>query len=159
MSSSGKNVAISLLFCAFRIFLASLNWRFFSEHGVTASLLRILLSTLADFNSVVVWVVSIFPLTSSTPSLFSKFLGTVPSAPNTIDITVTFMFHTIASRLTRYSFSFSLISLFVPLELQNQLNSKLFSFWQKLALVFWLVLGDLFISESSTVSYAFHFLG
>ena len=44
---------------------------------------RTLLSILADFNITMIGMVSILPV-------FSKFLGTVTSAPSTIGITVTF---------------------------------------------------------------------
>ena len=54
---------------------------------------RTLLSILADLNNAVVSMVSIFHLISNPPAFFPKFLGTVPSAPNKIGNTVTFIFH------------------------------------------------------------------
>ena len=38
------------------------------------------------------WLVSIFPLVSHSPSLFSKSLGSVPNASSSIDINLIFMF-------------------------------------------------------------------
>ena len=50
-------------------------------------------SKYSDFNSAEVWIISIFPLTSSSRSRFYRFLGTVQRAPTTIGITITFVFH------------------------------------------------------------------
>ena len=49
---------------------------------------RTLLSILADNNNDELCMVSILPLFSSSPNLFPKSLGTVPSAPTKIDHTV-----------------------------------------------------------------------
>ena len=54
---------------------------------------RTLLSILAVFNNAVVWVVSTRPLTFKSSSPFRNPLATVPNAPITIGIIVTFMFH------------------------------------------------------------------
>ena len=54
---------------------------------------RTLLSILADLNNFVVWMASIRPPTSNSSSPFSNPLVTVPKAPITIGIIVTFMFH------------------------------------------------------------------
>ena len=54
---------------------------------------RILLSILADLNNAVVWRVSIPPLISKSSSPFNNPSVTVPRAPITIGINVTFMFH------------------------------------------------------------------
>ena len=56
---------------------------------------------LTDFNNVVVWMVSARPPISNSFSPFTKPLGIVPSAPITIGITVTFMFHSFFSSQTR----------------------------------------------------------
>ena len=58
---------------------------------------RTLLSILAVLNNVVVWMVSTRPLTSKSNSPFSNPLVTVPNAPITIGIIVTFMFHSFFS--------------------------------------------------------------
>ena len=52
-----------------------------------------------DFNNAVVWMVSILPLISSSPSLFSRFLETVLRAPTMIDITI--IYHNFFSSLAR----------------------------------------------------------
>ena len=59
---------------------------------MAASLLRSpeLLSILAVLNCAVVWMISILLLVSSSPSLFSRPLRTIPRTPTTISITITF---------------------------------------------------------------------
>ena len=54
---------------------------------------RTLLSILAVFNNAVVWMVSSRPPTSKSSRPFYNSLVTVPKAPITIGIIVTFMFH------------------------------------------------------------------
>ena len=54
---------------------------------------RTLLSILADLSNAVIWMVSDRPPISNFSSPLTKPLGIVPSAPFTIGITVTFMFH------------------------------------------------------------------
>ena len=54
---------------------------------------RTLLSILAVLNNVVVWMVSTQLLISESSSPFNNPLVTVPKAPITIGIIVTFMFH------------------------------------------------------------------
>ena len=76
---------------------------------------RTLLSILAVLNNIVVWMVSIRPPTSKSSSPFNNPLVTVPKAPITIAIIVTFMFHTFFNSLARtrylsfFSHSFSFI--------------------------------------------------
>ena len=62
---------------------------------------RTLLSILAVLNNAVVWMVSTRPPTSNSSSPFSYPLVTVPNAPITIGIIVTFMFHSFFNSLTR----------------------------------------------------------
>ncbi len=62
---------------------------------------RTLLSILAVLNNAVVWIVSTSPPTSKSSSLFSNPLVTVPNAPITIGIIVTYMFHSFFSSLAR----------------------------------------------------------
>ena len=75
---------------------------------------RTLLSILDDFSYAVVWMVSARPLIHNSSSSLSKPLGTVPSAPLTFGITVTFMFQSffrsLAVSKNLFLFSFSLIS-------------------------------------------------
>ena len=76
---------------------------------------RTLLSILAVFNNAVVWMVSTRLPTSKSSSLFNNPLVTVPKAPITIGIIVTFMFRSFFSSLKRsrylslFSHSFSFI--------------------------------------------------
>ena len=62
---------------------------------------RTLLSILAVLNNVVVWMVSTRPLISKSSSLFNNPLVTVPKAPITIGIIVTFKFHSFFNSLAR----------------------------------------------------------
>ena len=72
---------------------------------------------MAVLNNVVVWMVSTRPPTSKSSSPFSNPLVTVPNAPITIGIIVTFMFHTFFNSLARmrYLFFFSLYFSFILL--------------------------------------------
>ena len=54
---------------------------------------RTFLSILADLNNAIVWVFLILALIFNSFNPLNKPLMTVPSAPATIGITVTFMFH------------------------------------------------------------------
>ena len=76
---------------------------------------RTLLSILAVLNNAVVWMVSIRPPTSKSSSPFNSPLVTVPNAPITIGIIVTFMFHSFFNPLarSRYLSFFSLSSSFI----------------------------------------------
>ena len=71
---------------------------------------RTLLSILADLNNAVAWIVSSHPHISKSSSPCTNPLVTVPRAPITIGITVTFMFHSFFSSLasSRHLFLFSL---------------------------------------------------
>ena len=64
-------------------------WEFFTSALVS----RTLLGILADLNNSVVGMVTIRPLISQSSSSFINLLVTVPRAPVTIGIIVTFMFH------------------------------------------------------------------
>ena len=78
---------------------------------MTASLLvsRTLLSILLVFNDAAVWMVSAWLPTSKSSRTFNNPLVTVPKAPITIGIIVTFMFHSFFNSLAR-SMYFSLFS-------------------------------------------------
>ena len=75
------------------VFHISVSWWFFTWVWVTASLLRTLLGILAVPNNVVLWMVSTRPPTSKSSNPFCNPLVTVPTAPITIGIIVTSMFH------------------------------------------------------------------
>ena len=62
---------------------------------------RTILRILPDLNTSVVWVVSTRALISKSSSPCTKLLMTVPGAPITIGITVTFIFHSFFSSLAR----------------------------------------------------------
>ena len=90
-----------------RVFHISVSWWSFTGDWVTASLLkspqvsRTLFSILDVFNTVVVWMVSTRLPTSKSSRLFNNPLVTVPKAPITIGIIVTFIFHSFFNSLAR----------------------------------------------------------
>ena len=124
---------------------------------------RTLLSILADFNNVVVWMVSTHPLIFKSFSSFINLLMTVSSAPITIGITVTFMFHSFFSSLARsrnislFSPSFSFIM--SSAGTAESTLRKVFSFfcWLSESLVVWSILGDPFVSQNPREVCASHF--
>ena len=75
-----------LLFNVLMVF----HWSLSESKSLQVS--RTLLSILAVLNNVEVWMVSTRPLISKSSGLFNKPLVTVPKAPITIGIIVTFMF-------------------------------------------------------------------
>ena len=109
---------------------------------------RTLLSILADRNNAVVWIASTRPLISKTSSFCTN---PVPSAPITIGIIVTFMFHSFPIPLqgqgTYLSFHFLLLSLCRQPGQQSRQFSKFFC-WLSLGLVVWPRFGDPFVSQS-----------
>ena len=108
-----------------------------------------LLSILIDLNNAVVWMVFACPLISKSSSPFIKLLGIVPSAPVTIGMTFTFMFHSFFSSLLKFTY-LSLFSLSLIFTLWSARMAKLVFFccWLSLGLVVWLRLGDPFISQN-----------
>ena len=115
--------------------------------GKSPQVSRTLLSILAVLNNIVVWMVSTRPLTSKSSSPFSNPLVTVPNAPITIGIIVTWMCHSFfnsraRSRYLSFFSHFSVLSC-GQLELQSRLCCKFSSFcWLLLGLIFWPRLGD-----------------
>ena len=89
------------------------HWRLSDSKSHQVS--RTLLSILPVFNNAVVWKVSTRPPTSKSSRPFNNPLVTVPKAPVTIGIIVTFMFHSFFNSLVRsrylsfFSHSFSFI--------------------------------------------------
>ena len=75
------------------------HWRLSDSKSPQVS--RTLLSILAVFNNAVVWMVSTRPPTSKSSRPFNNPLVTVPKAPITISITVTFMFRSFFNSLAR----------------------------------------------------------
>ena len=92
-----------IIIYSLRVFQTSFNWWFFTEVWVTTSLPKppgLFSWTLLD--NIVVWMISTRAPTSNSSSPFNNPLVTVPKAPITISIIVTFMFHNFFS----LSFSF-----------------------------------------------------
>ena len=90
-----------------RGFNTSISRWFLAGVWVTASLLKSpgLFSVFWLILIIVVWMVTIHPLISKSSSPCTNSLVTVPSAPITIGIIVTFMFHRFFSSLARSSYS------------------------------------------------------
>ena len=139
-----------------RAFHISVSRWFFTGVWMTASLLkspqvsRTLLSILTVLNNAVVWMVSTRPSTSKSSSPFSNPLVTVPNAPITIGVIVTYMFHSFFNSLARsrylsffsHSFNFILWSAEIA---KSTILQVLFFCWLLLSLVSWPRLGDPFV--------------
>ena len=78
------------------------HWKLSDSKSLHVS--RTLLSILAVFINAVVWMVSTRPPTSKSSRLFNYPLVTVPKAPITIGIIVTFMFHRFFNSLARWMY-------------------------------------------------------
>ena len=89
---------------------------------------RTLLNILADLNNVVVWMVSARLSISISSSVLNKILGTAPSAPIIIGVTVTFMFHSYFSSVSCLAFRFLRFSPSDLIGRQNSLFDRFFPF-------------------------------
>ena len=100
-------------------------------------------------------MVSTRPPTLKSSSPFNSPLVTVPNAPTTIGIIVTFMFHSCSYYLTRsrhlsfFSLSFSFL-LWSASTAKSSIFQALFfcCCWLLKGLVFWSILGDPFVCQS-----------
>ena len=103
-NSLARSSNLSLLSYSLRV----VHWSLSGSKSPQVS--RTLLSILVDLNNAVVWMVSARPLISKSSNLSTKLLVTVPSAPITIGITVTFMLHSCfnSQARSRYLSFFSL---------------------------------------------------
>ena len=86
------------------------HWRLSDSKSPQVS--RTLLSILAVFNNAVVWMVSTRPPTSKSYSPFNNPLVTVPKAPITIGIIVTFMFNSFFQFSSKVKVLISLFTFF-----------------------------------------------
>ena len=75
------------------------HWRLSDNKSPQVS--RTLLSIVAVFNNAVVWIVSTRPPICKSSRPFNNPLVTVPKAPITIGIIVSFMFHSFFNSLAR----------------------------------------------------------
>ena len=98
---------------------------------------RTLLSILAVLNNVVIWMVSTRPPNSKFSKPFNNHLVTVPKAPITVSIIVTFMFHSFFNSLARsrnlsfFSHSFSFIQSLVGTAKSTILQIRFFVDYNK----------------------------
>ena len=97
------------------------HWRLSDSKSPQVS--RTLLSILAVFNNAVVWMVFTRSPTSKSSRHFNNPFVTVPKAPITIDIIVTFMFHIFFNSLARLRY-LSLISHFFSFILWSARTAK-----------------------------------
>ena len=124
-------------------------------------LCRTLLSILADFSSAEVGIVSILPLISSSCSLFSGFLRTLPNFPVRNGITVNLTFYNLFFSLARsrnLSSSPPFFSLFNSLERQKSLNSKFFFLLFNLHLVWssgWSLVIRFYLKDQRILCFSF----
>ena len=103
-------------------------------------------SILANLNNAVVWIVCNCPLIFKSSSPCINPLVTVPSAPITIGITITFMLHSFYSSLAKLRY----LSLF-SLSFSFTLFSKFFFLKLSLGLIIWPKLNHSFVSKSQRI--------
>ena len=109
-------------------------------------------------------MVSTHPLISKPTSPCTNPLVTVPRALFTIDVTITFMFHSFFSSLARFSYLFFFLLSFI-FTLWSSWTAKptnwpvLFFRLLLLGLVVWLRLGDPFVSQNPIGVCVSHSLG
>ena len=106
------------------------------------------LSILADLNNAIVWMVSTRLLISKSSSTFTNPLVTVLSAPITISITVTYMFHSFFRSPARSRY-LSLFSHFFNYTLGSVGTAKS-TIWQVLSL-FYLFIYFFFVVDNHEV--------
>ena len=127
---------------------------------------RTLLSIPTILNNAVVWMVSTRPSTSKSSSPFCNPLVTVPKAPITISIIVTWMFHSFffnslsrSRYLSLFSHSFSFILWSARTAKSTILQFLFFFSWLLLGLVSWPKFGDPSVCPSPIGVYVCYFLG
>ena len=162
--------------CADTIIIYSLEDFFFVFHwslsdSKSLQVSRTLLSILGVLNNAVVWMVSTRPLTSKSSSSLNNPLVTVPKAPITIVIYVTFMFHSFFQSPSKVEVLILLFTFFQFYSVVSQdrkvdhFANFLFLFfffffgWLLFGLVFWPRLGDSFVCQSPIGVWVCHFLG
>ena len=121
---------------------------------------RTLFNILVDLNNAVVWTVSTCPVISKSSSPCTNPLETIPRAPITIDIIITFMFHSFSIPQQGVKVLIPLFTLF-NFTLQQRPQFCKFSLFCRLLwdLVIWSRFGDLFVSQNLTGVCASHFPG
>ena len=102
----------------------------------SSQLSRTLLGILVNLNNAVVWMGFTCPLISKSSSSCTNPLVTVPRAPITIAITITFMLHSFFSSFQGLSFHFLSVLLCGQLEWQSQLFNR-FSLFFFLLTITW----------------------
>ena len=138
------------------------HWRLNNSKSPQVS--NTFLNILVVFNNAVVLMVSTRPPTSKSSRLFNNPLVTMPKAPITIGIIVTFMFHSCFTSLARsrhlclFSHSFSFI-LWSAGAAKSTILQVFFCCCLLLDLVFWRRLGDPFLCQSPIGVFVCHFLG
>ena len=135
------------------------HWSLYDSNSPRVS--RTLLSSLADLNIPVVWMIPTRPLISKSSSPCRSLLVTVPRALITIGFTVTFMFHSFFNSLARSRYYYYYY--FTPGEFSHQRLLMFFHEFSRVSrtllsilvdlnnAVVLIVLGRLLISNASTI--------
>ena len=103
------------LFYFLTVFLTNIRFSLESEWQQVSSSLQELSENSSYLHNAIVWMVSILPSISICSNPLSKPMRTVPSAPTTIGITVTHMFHSLFdffSSLTKPKYLFIFFTFF-----------------------------------------------
>ena len=87
-----SSLLLLLLLLLFYLVFHTSGFHWTPSGGKSPQLFRSLLNILIDISSAVIWMFSVFPWISSTPSFFSMFFGIGPRVPTMINITGTFQF-------------------------------------------------------------------
>ena len=122
--------------------------RYKSNQKSSPQVSRTLLRILAVLNRAVVWTVSTCPLTSKSSSPFNNPLVTVPNAPITIGIIVTFMFHNLFNSLAKSRY----LSFF-----KNSFSFILWSAGTAKSTILQVLFFLLIIIRSGILNFVFHF--
>ena len=119
---------------------------------------RTILSILDVLNYAVVWMVSTRPSTSKSASPFYNFLVTVPKAPITIGMIVTFTSHIFFQLTSKIQGHILFFTFFQFYSVVNNFENSLF-FKLLLGLCFLLWFGDTPLCQSPTGVYVGNFQG
>ena len=97
------NLLLQLLLLLLQIFQTGFS--LILRDSMSPKMFRALQNILAYFNSAAIWVLTILPLISSSLSLFTRFCGTVPRAPDPIGIIVNFIMLWNLSKCLRFDYT------------------------------------------------------
>ena len=123
---------------------------------------RTLLGIMTVLNNAVVWIVSTCLPTSKSSRPFNNSLVTVPKAPITIGIIVTFMFHSFfqfSSKVEVFILFFTFFQFYSVVSRDSKIDNFAYSLFFFFFFFFWLRLGDSCVCQNPIGVCVCHFLG